>query len=209
MYKLETYAQNSEDIIIDNYLRSININSPIFLDIGANDGIFYSNSYLFSKRGCSVYLVEPSETALLRLRENFKDMANVQILPYAIGPVHNKKKFFESGTLINKGDVALVSTFSPVEMARWPEMKYKEIDVEMITFAELYELIGKPKLDVISIDVEGLDLIVLRQIDFKAIQARMVIVENNGKDEMMYWSWMKMFGFRLHHKNGENLIFIR
>lgn len=211
---MQAHGQNNEDLIAFNYLVSIGIVDPVVLDIGANDGITFSNSRLFSKRGNIVHLVEPSETALIKLRNEYAndDPSKYFIYPYAIVPPnYPKKPFYESGSLLNKGDVALVSTFLAEEIARWgPTMPYKEIDVNRITFEELYvEKMGEPRIDFLTVDVEGLDLLTLKQIDFKKIKARIVAVENNGKDEPLYWSWMVQFGFRLHHKNGENLIFIR
>lgn len=209
---MKVYGQNNEDLIAFNYLVGIGIVDPVILDIGANDGVLYSNSRLFSDRGNTVHLVEPSETALLKLRNNYaeNDASKYHIYPVAIVPPGFPHiPFYESGTLVNKNDVALVSTFSDAEKARWPGMNYKEIDVNRITFDELYEKMHKPRLDMISIDVEGLDLQILKLIDFNKIFARIVIVENNGKDEALFWAYMQPFKFRLFHKNGENLIFTR
>lgn len=209
---MKYYGQNNEDGVAFSYLVGIGIVDPVVLDIGANDGVLYSNSRLFSDRGNTVHLVEPSETALLKLRNNYADhdATKYSIWPFAIVPQDfPEQPFYESGTLVNRDDVALVSTFSAAEKSRWPGMNYKEIEVAMITFEQLYGLMNKPRLDLISIDCEGLDFEILCQIDFSKIFARVVIVENNGKEENKYINHMKPFNFRLFHKNGENLIFCR
>lgn len=208
--RMKIYGQNNEDLIAFNYLSSVDIHSPIVLDIGANDGELYSNSKLFSDRGCIVHLVECSEKALERLREKYKDAKNVNIWPYAVIPEGMPiTPFYESGSLVNRGDVALVSTFSIKEKERWPQMNYKEIDVNRITISELLNKIGPTKIDFLSIDVEGLDLEILKAFNLNEISCRIVCVENNGKNEGLFWSHMVQYGFRLLHKNAENLIFAR
>jgi FkbM family methyltransferase len=204
----KTYAQNNEDLIVFNYLTKMGLTTGSVLDIGANDGKTFSNSRYFSKRNWEVYLVEPSPKAIQRIKEEYLEEP-YNLYQYAIGTEAGKVKFFESGSLINKNDVALVSTFDHNEKLRWPKMNYEETLVDVITFKELIDKIGKTYFDFISIDAEGFDLKILKQINFKAIGCRALCVEWNGRGEFMYWAWVKQFGFRLLSKNGENLIFVR
>ena len=209
----KSYAQNSEDIIVYNYLHRMGVNIGSVLDIGANDGALYSNSRFFHKLGWTVHLVEPAPAAIERLKIEYKDEPEntYKIWPYAIG-LNDKEQvnFKQSGSLINKGDVALVSTFSDEEMRRWPNMDYEDVKVDVLCFASLMKKIGPVIFDFISIDVEGLDYDILNQIDFSTrISTKVICVENNGKEESKYLKRMIPFGFRLIHKNGENLIFAR
>lgn len=216
------YSQNGEDKLIDKYFQSIGVEVKTVLDIGANDGVTFSNSRMFFRMGATVYLVEPSEVALIRLRETYKNANDIkyQILPYALGDKEEDSvSFYESGTLLKTGDTALVSTFFDSEKARWGNsVDYKEIKVNVITFKLLLQMIGTEDIDFISIDVEGYDdktkrdfnFEILKQIDFNRLKnTRVVCVENNGKNTNVFNSWMFTYGFRLHHQNGENLIFVR
>lgn len=204
-----SYAQNNEDVIIHNYLKRKGIYKGSVLDIGANDGRTFSNSLFFSLKDWQVYLVEPSPKAYERLVKEYENRTSFVIYPYAIGTEPGKVKFFESGSLIRKNDVALVSTFDDDEKKRWPEMKFEETIVDVITFADLIEKIGKNYFDFISIDAEGFDLKILQQIDFFKISCRVICIEWNGKNEALYWACVKDHGFRLIAKNGENLIYGR
>ena len=54
----ESYAQMGEDLVCDHYL-----GEPlkgVYLDIGAYEPIFLSNTYLFYKRGWTGITVEPN-----------------------------------------------------------------------------------------------------------------------------------------------------
>lgn len=209
---MKSYAQNSEDTIVYNYFNRLGYTHGTVLDIGANDGSFYSNSRFFHKLGWFVHLVEPAPSALERLIKEYaiEPVDSYAIWPYAIGIINKDQVIFrQSGSLINKGDIALVSTFSDEEMKRWPNMDYEDVKVDVIGVGSLLKKIGTNQLDFITIDVEGLDLQVLSQFDFNQVKAKVVCVENNGKEEQKYMKYMVPFGFRLIHKNGENLIFGR
>ena len=61
--------------------------------------------------------------------------------------------------------------------------------------------------DLLSIDIEGMELDVLPQIDFKALKIKVAVIEWNSKDEEKYNEIMFPQGFKLVSKNMENLIY--
>ena len=60
----DSYAQHGEDKLIENLLPK-RVSS--FLDIGANDGVLFSNTYKFAKGGASI-CIEPSRSSYLKLK---------------------------------------------------------------------------------------------------------------------------------------------
>ena len=59
-----SYAQHGEDNLIELLLPS-GVSS--FIDIGANDGVLFSNTYKFAKKGALGLCVEPSKSSFISL----------------------------------------------------------------------------------------------------------------------------------------------
>src|SRR5215470_302661 len=55
-----TYSQFGEDLIISDLFNKLSIDRVSYLDIGANNPSFVSNTYLFYERGFRGVLVEPN-----------------------------------------------------------------------------------------------------------------------------------------------------
>jgi FkbM family methyltransferase len=207
---MTSFAQNREDILISEYFGNYN---GTLLDIGSNDGLTFSNSRLLILKGWSACLVEPSDWAfneLVDLYDKTTYASRVSLLNYAIGQTSGVHRFYESDTLLNKQDKALVSTLHQSEIDRWEgKVKFKETEISVITFEELLTYMPLQPIDFISIDCEGEDLAILKQIDLDRIGCKCVCVEFNGVNEQAYWDVMRLFEFKLLHKNGENLIYVR
>lgn len=197
------YSQNKEEEVILDYFGFL---KGVFLDIGANDGVTFSNTKMLSERGWGGVLVEPSPKAYARLKDIYKGINGVYTYPFAIGNHNGTAVLNESSSLINPHDVALVSTLKPEEMDRFKSItQYTPVEVKVFRWKTFLNRLKYKTFDFISIDAEGLDLDILRQIDLSNV--RMVCVEWNGKDKQSFVDACQ--GFRLIHENGENLIFAR
>jgi FkbM family methyltransferase len=202
-----SYSQNGEEKIIMDYF---NGEIGTLLSIGENDGVTLSNSRALIEVGWAADLVEPSPVAFKKLSDLYKDAAGVKLHNVAIGTENGRMPFFDSGTLLKTGDESLVSTLKTAETLRWKgSVKFDQIEVEVVNFAAFRKGSVWPCYDFISIDAEGFDLEILKQIDFAALETRLVCVEFNGLNEQAYWDVIRPFGFKLIHKNGENLIYAR
>ena len=200
------YSQNNEQQLIADYFKS---NIGAFLEVGSNNGITLSNCYQLALEGWSGLCVEPSPKVWNELLKNHLEHPKVQCLNVAIGEENNMATFYDSGTLLKSGDKALVSTIKKEETTRWREsVQFEETQVEVIDFATMLELSDIKEFDLISIDAEGFDYKILKQIDLNKIGCKMLIVEWNGKDKELYKLYCESFGMKLNAENGENLIFI-
>ena len=84
-----SYSQHGEDLFIIQYLDTELTGS--ILDIGANDGITYSNSRLFIEQlGWQGVLVEPTSLCIKKLNELYSGNDLVTIYPYAIDEVEQE-----------------------------------------------------------------------------------------------------------------------
>jgi FkbM family methyltransferase len=201
------YSQNNEEIIIGAYFGEF---VGHLLSLGENDGVTLSNSRFLIEKGWSADLVEPSPSVFSKLQALYTDNPKIKSHNIAVGNSKGRMPFYDSGTLLKTGDQALVSTLSTAETQRWGNsVEFSEIEVNVITVPDLLENTLAGQFHFVSIDCEGLDLDILRQMDLNAMGTRCVCVEFNGKDELSYWNCVQQFGFRILHKNMENLIYVK
>lgn len=60
-----SYSQTGEDLIVESVFTALGIPRPSYLDIGAHDPVYLSNTYIFYRKGCRGVCVE-ADTALHR-----------------------------------------------------------------------------------------------------------------------------------------------
>lgn len=201
-----SYSQNNEEQVILNYFGD---KKGHLLDLGANDGITFSNSLRAIQKGWTADLIEASPGTFKKLQEQHKGNDDVKCHNVAVSNVDGRIKFWESGSLLGGDDKSLVSTCNQKELARWPNVEFKEIDVDSVTFSGLLNLTKKRKFDLITMDIEGVDWIVLNQMDLNALECKMIIVETNGKETLKYVNYCRQFGFQTLTTNAENLIMVK
>lgn len=197
------YSQNNEQQIIADYFKG---HKGTFLDLGANDGITLSNTWALAQSGWIGTLVEASPDAFKRLETNYLGSADT-IINSAIGTFNGEITLHESGEHLGKGDVSLLSTVVPDEKKRWVKESWKEVNVPCINFSTMLGISKLKTFDFISMDIEGMELDVLPQMDLAALGCRMICVEYNGKEQEKYDAIITPQGYTLTNKNGENLIY--
>lgn len=201
---LKSYSQSGEDLVIFNKIKSGTI-----LEVGANEGELLSNSKMLIEQGFKAHLIEPGET-YHKLAELHKDNPNVYTYNFGIAKNSGFQTFYQSGSHDGSNiDSGLVSTMIPKEMNRWKSVDFKETKCDFKTFNEFWNLTGKDKFDVISIDCEGMEYDILTQINLKKVGCKMIILEWNGnkKTEAKFKAYCRRYRMREIHRNSENLIY--
>jgi FkbM family methyltransferase len=206
--KMKYYSQSNEAAIVLDYFEGRN---GVFLDIGANDGMTFSNTYDLVLNGWSGVCIEPSPVAFERLSV-LHAYNPVQLCQLGITRVSCKRTFYESGTHVRNGsDLGLVSTLHSKERQRWAynNVEYAVINAEFKSFADFMELSAHKQFDFISIDAEGEDWNILRQIDLAAVGCVCICVEWNGDErlEVLYRHHCARYGLREIGRNMENIIY--
>lgn len=205
-FTMHSFSQNNEDRFVLNYFGNY---IGILLDIGANDGITFSNSRLLIENGWKAALVEPGKPfdKLLKL---YADNEQVHLYNFAIGEKNATVKFYESGAHVPGGeDKGLVSTMDFEETKRWPDVEFAETTIRVRNWAYFYGAMGTPKFDFISIDAEGYDEMILRQIDLEEVGCQVLCIEYNGDGDLLEKYKDYCHGYQLAAMNGENLIFCK
>lgn len=167
-----SYSQCGEDLIIAFLFKQLGITRPTYVDIGANDPVVYSNTYGSYRASGHGFLVEPNPALAKRLR---RTRPRDTVIEAGVG--------VESGTLplyIMKNDA--LSTFSAEESDRLQSQGYalsRTLEVPLMTVSELCKRYNIARPDLLSLDIEGLDLAVLRTVDFETFRPRIICVETN------------------------------
>jgi len=209
------YSQNQEDtLILNHWLNHYGNAKGTLLDVGANDGVILSNSLLFIEQGWSGYLLEPSKTTFSKLQKLHNGRENVSCYNCGLSDETGTKLFYESGTLLNEGDIDLVSTTQQSEFNKWNgRVTFSESVAFFYTWQDWldYGKIGGEKFDFISIDAEGEDWKILSQIDLTKHECKILCVEWNGviKNEQLFTQYANSHGLNEIHRNGENIIFAK
>ena len=168
------YSQNSEDIVIQNYFAGY---VGRLLSIGENDGMTLSNARALIENGWAADLVEPSPTAYAMLEMLYKGSEAVKTHNVAIADKNGTVTLLDMGSHLGRGDTSLLSTLIPSETSRWVGTEFKPVKVKAVTYAKFTK--GKPSYDFISIDAEGMDLEILKQVDFTNVKCICVEWNNN------------------------------
>lgn len=215
MYK----SQNNETELVINYFSDKHWDKSV-LSIGENDGITFSNSYDLIQNGWIGYLVEPSPKAFEKLKKLYENNEKVSLFNFGIANETGKFKFNESGSYNHTGeDVALLSSLIDSEMDRWGDsVNFEVVEAEFKTFDDFIkdDVINpkntkNPVFDYISIDAEGYDYDILKQIDLNKFSCKCVCIEHNGKPHLieLYKNYCRSFNMFEISFNPENIIFVR
>jgi FkbM family methyltransferase len=190
------FSQLGQDVLTEKFLVQKNFNFS-FCDIGAHDGVTYSNSYLFEKKyGWLGLCVEPNPTVFAELQINRKSI-NENL---AISNSNEDQVYLEiigysnmlSGLAMNYSRSHFRRLLKEV---RDHKQTINKIFIKCSKLQDLIDQYSINNLGFISIDTEGSELAVLESIDLTKTPVTLIIVENslgNGKIR----KYLKSFGFR-------------
>ncbi len=205
-----SYSQAGEDVVVMHLLNDIGIKQIKYLDIGANKPTFGSNTYLFYSRGNTGVLVEADPSLIPRLKSYRK---RDEILN--IGVAVSEEKELEFYIFNEPG----ANTFNKEEaLKRDQQGLHKIVDTIKVPLISINELIKnnfKTYPDFMSIDIEGLDLEVLKSLDIAKYPIPIICVETcqystnhiRPKD-LSIGEFMKSIGYFAYGDTYINTIFV-
>lgn len=192
-YKKNYYfSQTGEDIIVNFWLNKEN---GYYVDIGSNHPTLLNNTYLFYLNGWTGINVEPNPSAYQNIMKKRPKDLNLNI---GIDLSVNKQRLyiFEPTTM---------STFSSIQAKEYQKLGYRLIEKKSIECMPLKELFkrNKPKtldIDLLNIDVEGMEESVINSNDWNIYRPKMVILETVKhspivKTTYKYNKLMKQLGY--------------
>ena len=175
-----------------------------FVEIGAYDGINGSNCYHFERfLNWDGIAIEPSKIQFEKLKKNRKckvlnnaisdEVKDVEFIEVTEGLTQmsgiNDNSFKRNINIISKNQLS----------------KTKSINLKTITFEEII-----PKnidIDYLSIDIEGGEMNLLKSIDFKINNIKVISVENNIPKEQNFKNFFEAKNFTYFDRIGQDEIF--
>ncbi len=179
----ESYSQFGEDRIVGYLFDTLGIKTLTYLDIGANKPKADSNTYRLYTQGSRGVLVEPNPRLCKVLRSaRPRDV----VLEVGVGlTADTHAEFFVFGGFADGH-----STFSRSVATHWETVGlkgYGKIPIEKVIQVPLIPIntiiadnFGGKAPNFLSLDVEGLDLDVLKGLDFERFAPDVVCVETLG-----------------------------
>lgn len=216
---MQSYSQNKEDIIV---LNDLGVQPKTMIDIGANNGKTFSNSLMFIEQfDTRAICVEADPYAFIKLFEEHKHRDHVECV---LGTMVSDDDFGTPSEFILFND-SLISTTDPVFASRWtaPKKSNKPIYTAQLNWASIEQLTmylgsDKYKVDVMSIDVEGINHELIQCMPITLQESTNIIIVERGTYKADDGVWrandMKLFESlnRTHAlitETSENLIYAR
>jgi FkbM family methyltransferase len=193
------YSQNDEEAIIAAYFGGA---TGQLLDIGAYDGVSFSNSRALIESGWSGALVEPLPEQAARCRALYGDNPRISVNECAVGPSDGRVAFHTSHRM------STIDAAYELHRRKWHALEFGRIEVEQVCLETLWTRVGRA-FDFISIDVENYNIDLVRQLPPDVWRrARCLCVEHDGHvDEILRLA--APHALRAIGDNPENLILAR
>lgn len=211
LFNYTIYSQYGQDFVALKYLnREIKKLSgggytPFYIDIGANDGVSFSNSKMMEELGWDGICIEPDSDVYRDLIQN----RTCCCINVAVSNTSGMAKFTKiTGPQMLSGLSDGYSDEHKERIRREVEAcngKIEEVTVPLLTFEEIMKKIPKRKrIDFVSIDTEGNEDKILRSINLDKWDIRLFAVENNYKDCDMR-RYMKQWGYKFKRLGADDL----
>lgn len=150
-----------------------------FVDIGAHDGITGSNTYFFEKElNWDGVCIEPNNSIYKHLIQN----RSVKSFNFGISDTNGKKEFINITHGYHQMS-SFKSTFEHFDNKKI--LDNSKYSIENITTKNINSFFYEEKIDKVdflSIDTEGHEEIILKELNFDLIKINVICVENNSSN---------------------------
>lgn len=167
-----TFSQGGEDRIIKRIFDSLTISKPLYLDIGAHHPIWLSNTYLFYRAGGRGVLIEPDPFLFEKIKKKRRHDICLNVGVATRNEV-DAKFFIMSSRVLN--------TFCREEAIRLQDENDQKIErtikVKVVSINNILTKYFPRELNLLSLDVEGLDFDILKAMDFAIVRPGVICVE--------------------------------
>ena len=188
------YFKTSKSQICQDYFVASYFNfksNGIFIEFGATDGIKDSNTYSLEKQlNWSGVLVEPIKSFYTKLKENRDAICLNNVLYNTSG---NNIPFIESKTK----ELSTIKGYEMLDKHNRDLNNSLIYDIETISLQDIIEKhLPHKEIDYLSIDTEGSEYQILKNIDFNVYNFKIITVEHNyTKNRQKIYKLLTSFGY--------------
>ena len=170
----KSYAQDGEDVVLASFFQGRKKYKGFFVDVGAHHPVRFSNTWMFYRHGWRGINIDPTPGSMRSFRFlRWRDI-NLEI---GIGAQTTQLLFYcFNEPALNTFDGVLASE-------RNSGKPYRIVNTISVPVEPLVNVLNKhlpagQKIDFFSIDVEGLDLEVLKSNDWTKYKPEFLLVED-------------------------------
>ncbi len=203
---MKFFSQNGQDKFLVKIFK--NKKEVFFLDVGAYDGRYYSNTWVFEKDlNWKGICIEPNPSIFEKLKTN----RECRVLNCCISDNVGTVKFLSVegyGEMLS----GVIKFFDDNHHDRIDRIieefggSKAVIEIPSIPLKDIFDKYSITTIDYCNIDVEGGEMIVLNSIDFSQISIKVFTVENNNRTREVR-EFLGPKGYSLIGKIGSDEVF--
>lgn len=206
----KSYSQYGEDLEILKFFGEAS--SGYYVDVGANNGIRDSNTALLEERGWTGLLIEANPELIeqasqarpksIVIHSAVVDSENIDAIEFYQVTGRSPNLDGLSTTLKNSSFLAKISAYGG---------QYKNLRVPAQTLNRIFQDRCVPdRFELLSIDVEGAELQVLKGLSLERYIPRLIIIEDNSNGvDWRVTDCLKQWGYQRIHRTGVNDWYVR
>ena len=180
-FSKKTYSQFGEDIIIKKYFKNF---IGKYVDIGCYHPIKYSNTALLYKKGWTGINIDLNKTTIDLF--NFTRLKDKNIFAC----LSDREKIVDM--YIDNEFSALNSIYNN-NIKNHKIEKYQKIKIKTKVFSNVV----KEKFNFLNIDCEGNDYNILKTIDLKKFNPKIICIEVSGKNKKLIYKYLNANHYKL------------
>jgi FkbM family methyltransferase len=181
--KPAVYREELEPAVVAAYLPT----RGLFVEVGAFDPFLLSQTAVLEQRGWDGLLIEPAPAQAARLRSQRR----AQVVEVACGSPE------QHGTTMR---LAVAGALSNLRQER---SDAPTIDVYVVTLNSVLMEAGVTNIDFLSVDVEGMEIDVLRGFCFARYQPRLILLEDFAENSTKH-RFMRAHDYKRVQRTGNN-----
>lgn len=210
-YKKTSFSQCGEDLIVKFIFDCLGVHYPTYIDIGAHHPYYINNTALFYENDCRGINIEPDPILFKEFLKYRKEDKNLNI---GISDSDSELDFYIIST-------STLNTFSKEEAENYAlQGDFQIKSIEKIKVKTLKNVLDEYFNGVfpqyLSIDAEGVDEIIIKDIDFENNYPIVICIETisfstsgNGIKNIKLIKYIESKGYLLYADTNINTIFVR
>jgi len=149
----------------------------LFVEVGAYDGVTFSNSSCLAEVGWHGILIEPIPQFAEACRDLYRGNERIEVVETAIGATHSSIEITLAGPLTTTNDT-LLAEYQSIEWAKESVQDVTTLTVSQRLLDDVLEASApNMPIDVLIVDVEGAEASVFAGFTFERWRPRMIIAE--------------------------------
>jgi FkbM family methyltransferase len=166
-----SYSQCGEDMIVEYVFRLRGIERPTYIDIGANHPFFLNNTASLYERGCRGINIDPNPHAMMLFNEHRPEDVNLNV---GVADKAGESDFF----VMEDHTLSTLSIPERDHLIAHGQRQARIMKVRLITLPDIIQNYCRFVFpDFMSIDVEGMEMSILKSIDFEKSYPKVICVE--------------------------------